>query len=260
MRALIKKKHRLINVFYLLKLTCFFRKSANIDSGEVMHSNLLTILLNLGLELGWCQVHINFDLEDKLDDLQQYTRRQQIIINKCPANTNENTDDIYRKKCCNINVELTPFRSFVVSQFRCFAVLLFRSSVVSHSSFAIWHRSFVISQSRCFVVSLFRIALCSFALLFRCFVLSLFRTFLVWYRPFVVLHFRSFVLSLFRTFVVSYFRCFVLSLFCTFVVLYFRCFVLQLFRTFVVSYFCCFVLLLFRTFFVSYYHRFVINN
>ena len=175
----------------------FFRKSTNIDwwSDAFKFTNYTT---KLRAGAGVVSSTYYFELEDKLDDLQQYTRRQQIIINKCPENTNENTDDIYRKKCCNINVELTPFRSFVVSQFRCFAVLLFRSSVVSHRSFVVWHRpfaiqhrSFVVSQSRCFVVSLFCIALCSFALLFRCFVLSLFRTFVVWHRPCFALLVRS---------------------------------------------------------------------
>ena len=108
-------------------------------------------------------------------------------------------------------------------------------------------RHFVISQFRCFTVSLFCIALSLFH------IVSLFRT-LVASHSIVVSHFCCFSVSLFWNFVVSHSRCFLFSLFCTFVVSHFRCFVLlffcssvlPLFHTFVVSYFRCFALYLFR--------------
>ena len=117
-------------------------------------------------------------------------------------------------------------RSFVVSQFRTFAVSQ-RPFVVSHHPFAVSlsrtsaHSFFRIALSQfrldlsrvCMALLLFRILVVSqsrnfaspfscFASPFRCFVVANFRPFTVSHRPFVVSQYRSFVASQFRTFVV----------------------------------------------------------
>ena len=44
---------------------------------------------------------IYLDLEDELDDLQQYTRRDQIIIDNMPEKADEITDQIVLEQCTN---------------------------------------------------------------------------------------------------------------------------------------------------------------
>ena len=117
----------------------------------------------------------------------------------------------YFRRCAS------PFRRFA-PPFRWFKISLFRRLVISHRPFFVSHRPLFVSHRPS-------------AVLHRTLVVLNFCCF--W-------HFRCFVLSLFRTFVVSHIRCFALSLFRTFVVLHFRCFALSLFRAFVVSKFCCF--------------------
>ena len=92
-------------------------------------------------------------------------------------------------RCLKYRSFASPFCCFA-SPFRCVAVSMFRSLVVSHRSIVVSHRPSGVLQSR-IALSLFPISQ------FRCFVLSLFRTF-------VVSYFNSFALLLFRTFDVSY--------------------------------------------------------
>ena len=100
---------------------------------------------------------------------------------------------------------ISPFGSFVVSQFRCFTDSLFRTA---NSLFS----RFLVSQSCCFA-SPFR----SFASPFRFFAVSLFSTFVVpHYRSLALSLFRTFLVSQFRIFAVSYFHCFALLFFCTY--------------------------------------------
>ena len=47
------------------------------------------------------------DLEDELDDLQQYTRRDQIIIDNMPEKADEITDQIVLEQCKKLNVDLS---------------------------------------------------------------------------------------------------------------------------------------------------------
>ena len=46
-------------------------------------------------------------MEDKIDDLEQYTRRNSIRINRVPEFKGENTDDIIKSVAKTIDVELT---------------------------------------------------------------------------------------------------------------------------------------------------------
>ena len=106
--------------------------------------------------------------------------------------------------------------------FLAFAVSLFRSFVVYHRPFRVSNRSFA-SLFRCFAISLFRslvVSHSSLASLFRCFTLSFFYSFaLLHCRNFALSLFRTCAVSLSRTFVASYFRCFD-----------FHCYALSLFR------------------------------
>ena len=47
------------------------------------------------------------DLEDELDNEQQYSRRDQIIIDNIRETVDENTDDIVREQCGKLNVNIT---------------------------------------------------------------------------------------------------------------------------------------------------------
>ena len=47
------------------------------------------------------------DLEDELDNEQQYSRRDQIIIDNIRETVDENTDDIVREQCGKLNVNFT---------------------------------------------------------------------------------------------------------------------------------------------------------
>ena len=120
------------------------------------------------------------------------------------------------------NLPLPP-RLYPLFAVSLFALLLFPTFVLSHFRF--------FSYFCCFVLSLFRSYVISH---FRCFTLSLFRTCVASHFhcfALVVSYFSYFVPPLFRTttFVVSQFRCFALLFFCAFVVSHFRCFILSCF-------------------------------
>ena len=122
------------------------------------------------------------------------------------------------------------------SRCRCFAILLFRISVVSHRLLVFFHRFLTVSHHS-FAVSQLRY----FASTFRCFAHSFFRIALSYFNSY--------------TFSFSHSRPFVVSQFCTFVVFHFRisqycCFDFSLF-------FCCFALSQFLVLYFSYHNVFV---
>ena len=85
------------------KVTVLEDKFAGFDFGMdgIKHS------IKDGLQLtNDLQRHVT-DLEDELDDLQQYTRRDQIIIDNMPEKADEITDQIVLEQCKKLNVDLS---------------------------------------------------------------------------------------------------------------------------------------------------------